>query len=166
MDALTWLRSCSEKQHKTQQKKWNLDNKYIKAFEYMFMIKTMRERQAETPPKETRFILRGRVVYPKSIARFEKRAQKKGTLKEGGPIKCDGEPFMVKCPDDSIWMLTCLFRSQNPSKTWSTARRPQRRPPITKRPMPKCTRPTSVCTALSHSIPWRSLLLTLSSLAH
>jgi hypothetical protein len=54
------------------------------------MIKTMRERQAENPPKETRFILRGRVVDPKDIARFEKRAQKKGLLKDGQPIVCDG----------------------------------------------------------------------------
>lgn len=55
------------------------------------MIKTMREREAENPPKETRFVLRGRVVDPKDIARFEKRAQKKGTMKEGSPIECDGE---------------------------------------------------------------------------
>ncbi|EAQ87851.1 hypothetical protein CHGG_04470 [Chaetomium globosum CBS 148.51] len=69
--------------------KWNLDTKYIKASEYMFMIKTMRERQAENPPKETRFMLRGRVVDPKDIARFEKRAQKKGTMRDGDPIECD-----------------------------------------------------------------------------
>jgi hypothetical protein len=56
------------------------------------MIKTMRERLAEDPPKETRFVLRGRVVDPKDIARFEKRAQKKGTIKEGEPIDCEGEP--------------------------------------------------------------------------
>jgi len=76
-------------------KKWNLDTKYIKGSEYMFMIKTMRERQAESPPKETRFILRGRVVDPKDIARFEKRAQKKGTLREGEPIVCDGQSDSV-----------------------------------------------------------------------
>jgi hypothetical protein len=64
----------------------------------MFMIKTMRERQAENPPKETRFILRGRVVDPKDIARFEKRAQKKGTMKEGDPIECDGKPYEVNLP--------------------------------------------------------------------
>jgi len=69
----------SEKQYKTQLKKWNLDTKYIKASEYIAMIKTKRERERENPPKETRFILRGRVVDPKDITRFEKRAQKKGT---------------------------------------------------------------------------------------
>ncbi|KAL2267071.1 hypothetical protein VTJ83DRAFT_4348 [Remersonia thermophila] len=80
---------ATEKQYKTQLKKWNLDTKYIKGSEYMYMIKTMRERQAENPPKETRFILRGRVVDPKDIARFEKRAQKKGLLREGQPVVCD-----------------------------------------------------------------------------
>jgi hypothetical protein len=85
----------SEKQYKTQLKKWNLDTKYIKASEYMFMIKTMRERQAENPPKETRFMLRGRVVDPKDIARFEKRAQKKGTMRDGDPIECDGENHAI-----------------------------------------------------------------------
>jgi hypothetical protein len=65
------------------------------------MIKKMRERQAQNPPKETSFILRGRAVDPKDIARFEKRAQKKGTIREGYPIECDGEPdklaFSLKC---------------------------------------------------------------------
>ena len=55
------------------------------------MIKTMRERAAQNPPKETRFILRGRVVDPKDIARFEKRAQKKGAMKEGASIQVDGK---------------------------------------------------------------------------
>lgn len=81
-----------EKQYKTQLKKWNLDTKYIKASEYMFMIKTMRERAAQNPPKETRFVLRGRVVDPKDIARFEKRAQKKGAMKDGDAIECHGKP--------------------------------------------------------------------------
>ncbi|KAK3306848.1 Clr5 domain-containing protein [Chaetomium strumarium] len=86
---LTYNFKATEKQYKTQFKKWNLDTKYIKASEYMFMVKTMRERLAEDPPKETRFVLRGRVVDPKDIARFEKRAQKKGTIKEGEPIDCE-----------------------------------------------------------------------------
>ncbi|KAJ4300168.1 hypothetical protein N0V88_002837 [Collariella sp. IMI 366227] len=86
---VTYSFKATEKQYKTQLKKWSLDTKYIKASEYMFMIKTMREREAENPPKETRFVLRGRVVDPKDIARFEKRAQKKGTMKEGSPIECD-----------------------------------------------------------------------------
>src|SRR5690348_5011112 len=85
-----------EKQYKTQLKKWNLDTKYIKASEYMFMIKTMRERAAQNPLKETRFVLRGRVVDPKDIARFEKRAQKKGTMKEGDDIECHGKPFRTR----------------------------------------------------------------------
>ncbi|SPQ20123.1 1b61e22c-2f0b-4aed-8aad-a42d7b09f665 [Thermothielavioides terrestris] len=101
----TYTFKATEKQYKTQLKKWNLDTKYIKASEYMFMIKTMRERQAQEPPKETRFVLRGRVVDPKDIARFEKRAQKKGAMKEGEPIECE-EPvedlvYGTPPPDES-----------------------------------------------------------------
>ena len=55
------------------------------------MIKTMRERKAQNPPKETRFVLRGRVVDPKDIIRFEKRAQKKGQMKEGDPVDSQGK---------------------------------------------------------------------------
>lgn len=55
------------------------------------MIKILRERQAANPGKETQFILRGRVVDPKDITRFEKRAQKKGLMKEGDPIEIEGE---------------------------------------------------------------------------
>ncbi|KAK4126635.1 hypothetical protein N657DRAFT_568007 [Parathielavia appendiculata] len=95
---VTYNFKATEKQYKTQLKRWNLDTKYIKGSEYMFMIKTMRERQSENPPKETRFILRGRVVDPKDIARFEKRAQKKGIIKEGNPIECDGELCQVENP--------------------------------------------------------------------
>jgi hypothetical protein len=87
----------SEKQYKTQLKKWSLDTKYIKASEYLFMIKTMRERAAQNPPKETQFVLRGRVVDPKDIARFEKRAQKRGSLKKGDPIECDGKALVFSC---------------------------------------------------------------------
>lgn len=72
----------SEKQYKTQIKKWNLDTKYTKASEYMAMIKTKRRRENENPPKQTRFILRGRPVDPKDINRFEKRASKKGMMKD------------------------------------------------------------------------------------
>lgn len=72
--------SISEKQYKTQLKKWNFDTKYIKASEYMAMIKMKRERERGNPPKDTRFILRGRPVDPKDITRFEKRQMKKGKL--------------------------------------------------------------------------------------
>ena len=81
----------SEKQYKTQLKKWNLDTKYIKGSEYMFMIKTMREREAMNPPKQTKFILRGRVVDPKDIARFEKRQQKKGAMSEADAAEAQGK---------------------------------------------------------------------------
>ncbi|KAK4161001.1 Clr5 domain-containing protein [Cladorrhinum sp. PSN259] len=84
---MTYHFKATEKQYKTQLKKWNLDTKYIKASEYLFMIKTMREREAMNPPKQTRFILRGRVVDPKDIARFEKRHAKKGTLKDVDPAE-------------------------------------------------------------------------------
>lgn len=48
----------------------------------MAMIKTKRRRENESPPKQTRFILRGRPVDPKDINRFEKRASKKGMMKD------------------------------------------------------------------------------------
>ncbi|KAK4207616.1 hypothetical protein QBC37DRAFT_354965 [Rhypophila decipiens] len=73
---------ATEKQYKTQLKKWNLDTKYTKASEYIAMIKIQRQREAENPPKQTRFALRGRPVDPKDITRFEKRALKKGMIKE------------------------------------------------------------------------------------
>ncbi|KAK4134083.1 hypothetical protein BT67DRAFT_307261 [Trichocladium antarcticum] len=89
----TYFFKATEKQYKTQIKKWNLDTKYIKSSEYMFMIKTMRERKAQDSTKETRFILRGRVVDPKDIARFEKRAQRKGQMKEGEAVDApEAEP--------------------------------------------------------------------------
>ena len=44
------------------------------------MIKTKRRREREDPPKDTLFTLRGRMVDPKDIIRFEKRAIKKGTI--------------------------------------------------------------------------------------
>ncbi|KAK3688342.1 Clr5 domain-containing protein [Podospora appendiculata] len=72
---------ATEKQYKTQLKKWNFDTKYTKASEYMAMIKTKRRRETENPPKQTRFVLRGRPVDPKDITRFEKRALKKGMIK-------------------------------------------------------------------------------------
>ncbi|KAH8894248.1 hypothetical protein GQ53DRAFT_744989 [Thozetella sp. PMI_491] len=71
---------ATEKQYKTQIKKWNLDTKYIKGSEYLAMIKTKRRREREDPPKDTLFTLRGRIVDPKDIVRFEKRAIKKGSI--------------------------------------------------------------------------------------
>jgi hypothetical protein len=76
----------SEKQYKTQLKKWSLDTKYIKASEYITMIKIKREREREDPPRQTQFVLRGRAVDPRDITRFEKRA-----IKKGNPIPDDNE---------------------------------------------------------------------------
>lgn len=84
----------SEKQYKTQIKKWNLDTKYTKASEYVAMIKTQKRRERENPGKQTRFTLRGRPIDPRDIARFEKRAMKKGGVNfeeaEEGGGKADG----------------------------------------------------------------------------
>jgi len=44
------------------------------------MIAIQRRREREN--KQTRFSLRGRPVDPRDITRFEKRAQKKGLLKD------------------------------------------------------------------------------------
>lgn len=71
---------------KTQIKKWKFDTKYIKASEYIAMIQIKRARERENPPRQTQFVLRGRVVDPRDITRFEKRAAKRGA-----PIPDDGE---------------------------------------------------------------------------
>jgi len=71
---------ATEKQYKTQLKKWNLDTKYTRSGEYTAMIAIQRRREREN--KQTRFSLRGRPVDPRDITRFEKRAQKKGLLKD------------------------------------------------------------------------------------
>ena len=70
----------SEKQYKTQIKKWNLDTKYTKRSEYLAMIRIKRRREREDPTKKTRFILHGRAVDEKDIVRFEKRAVKNGLI--------------------------------------------------------------------------------------
>ena len=50
------------------------------------MIQIKRARERENPPRQTQFVLRGRVVDPRDITRFEKRAAKRGK-----PIPDDGE---------------------------------------------------------------------------
>ncbi|KAK4187122.1 hypothetical protein QBC35DRAFT_474863 [Podospora australis] len=100
---------ATEKQYKTQLKKWNLDTKYIKAWEYMAMIQIMREREAQNPPKQTRFILRGRAVDPKDIARFEKRAQKKG-------VSMDDETLDSNEPVEDL-----VYRTPSPEPSYSYA---------------------------------------------
>lgn len=77
---------ATEKQYKTQIKKWCLDTKYVKSSEYLAMIKTKRRRERENPPKETIFNLRGRIIDPRDIVRFEKRAIKKGLITEDGSL--------------------------------------------------------------------------------
>ncbi|KAB5532564.1 Clr5 domain-containing protein [Coniochaeta sp. 2T2.1] len=77
---------ATEKQYKTQIKKWCLDTKYVKSSEYLAMIKWKRRRERENPPKETRFTLRGRLIDPRDIVRFEKRAIKKGLITPGGNL--------------------------------------------------------------------------------
>ncbi|KAK4200365.1 Clr5 domain-containing protein [Triangularia verruculosa] len=110
---MTYNFKATEKQYKTQLKKWNLDTKYIKASEYMAMLQIMREREAQDPSKQTRFILRGRPVDPKDIARFEKRHQKKGTLKEGDLAELQGRRDFLRLQHDQ--QLTPPL--QNLSKT-------------------------------------------------
>ncbi|KAK3938805.1 Clr5 domain-containing protein [Diplogelasinospora grovesii] len=100
---------ATEKQYKTQLKKWSLDTKYTKASEYMAMIQTKRRRENENPPKQTRFILRGRPVDPKDITRFEKRAMKKGTIMSEEEIYAQGP----------IEDLVCETPSPEPSGAYS-----------------------------------------------
>jgi len=86
-----------EKQYKTQIKKWCLDTKYIKSSEYLAMIKLKRRRERENPPKETSFTLRGRLIDPRDVVRFEKRAIKKGLITPSGSLSGHGQ------------LNTCLF---------------------------------------------------------
>lgn len=104
---------ATEKQYKTQIKKWNLDTKYTKASEYMAMIKTKRRRENENPPKQTRFILRGRPVDPKDINRFEKRASKKGMMKD------EDLAYNTKEAED-IEDLVYITPSPSPEPTFSS----------------------------------------------
>lgn len=76
------------------------------------MVKIKREREAANPPKQTQFILRGRLVENKDITRFEKRASKKGTLQLDEDLD-DGTPS-----DQPTWRLTL------------TRNRARRRPPL------------------------------------
>ena len=62
------------------------------------MIKTKRQRESENPPKQTRFILRGRTVDPKDITRFEKRALKKGMLKPEDELYDQGQAPRARLP--------------------------------------------------------------------
>ncbi|KAJ9161887.1 hypothetical protein NKR19_g1793 [Coniochaeta hoffmannii] len=77
---------ATEKQYKTQIKKWAFDTKYVKSSEYLAMIKLKRRRERGHPPKDTQFSLRGRIIDPRDIVRFEKRAIKKGLITEDGTL--------------------------------------------------------------------------------
>ncbi|KAK5662110.1 hypothetical protein OQA88_8015 [Cercophora sp. LCS_1] len=57
------------------------------------MVDISRERAEESPPKKTRFVLRGRVVDPKDIARFEKRLLTKGKAVYDGKGGTEQEPI-------------------------------------------------------------------------
>ena len=99
-----------EKQYKTQIKKWNLDTKYIKGSEYLAMIKTKRRREREDPPKDTLFTLRGRIVDPKDITRFEKRAIKKGQITADESLSDQGKcsaPIDTKRSPNSVPNSAC-----------------------------------------------------------
>lgn len=93
--------SGREKQYKTQIKKWSLDTKYTKGSEYLAMIKTKRRRERGNPPKDTVFTLRGRPIDPKDIARFEKRAIKKGIITQDDGLSDQGksEP-LIRVPQN------------------------------------------------------------------
>jgi hypothetical protein len=83
--------NAREKQYKTQIKRWSLDTKYTKGPEYLAMIKTKRRRERGNPPKDTEFTLRGRPIDPKDIARFEKRAIKKGIITPNDDLSDQGK---------------------------------------------------------------------------
>ncbi|RKU48907.1 hypothetical protein DL546_008856 [Coniochaeta pulveracea] len=95
---------ATEKQYKTQIKKWSLDTKYTKGSEYLAMIKTKRRRERGNPPKDTVFTLRGRPIDPKDIARFEKRAIKKGIItQDDGLSDQDSVDDLVYGTPPSAW---------------------------------------------------------------
>jgi hypothetical protein len=85
------LINAREKQYKTQIKRWSLDTKYTKGPEYLAMIKAKRRRERGNPPKDTLFTLRGRPIDPKDIARFEKRAIKKGIITQEDDLSDQGK---------------------------------------------------------------------------
>jgi hypothetical protein len=69
------------------------------------MIKTKRRRERENPPKDTIFTLRGRVVDPKDISRFERRAIKKGTITAEETLSGQGErplSLVLLCQDAAV----------------------------------------------------------------
>ncbi|KAK1755887.1 Clr5 domain-containing protein [Echria macrotheca] len=134
---------ATEKQYKTQLKKWNLDTKYIKASEYLAMIKIKREREAEDPPKDSIFILRERVVDPKDITRFEKRAMKKGKLQleedeEFEPV----EDLVCKTPPLEE-MTTGPGTTTRSTAARSTRQRNTTRPDMDMQPL-STTRPSTI----------------------
>lgn len=55
------------------------------------MIEIKRAREGEYPPKETIFSLRGRIIDPRDILRFEKRAIKKGLISADGTLSGHGQ---------------------------------------------------------------------------
>ncbi|KAL1877859.1 hypothetical protein VTK73DRAFT_8386 [Phialemonium thermophilum] len=86
---------ATEKQYKTQIKKWNLDTKYTKGSEYLAMIKTKRRREREDPPKDTRFILRESVedlVYETPSPTLSSHED------EGGPSEVVEQPMESLSP--------------------------------------------------------------------
>lgn len=59
------------KQYQTKISQWKIDKK-VKDCEMKAMIRKKREREAENPPKESTFLVRGHPVGPHKIARFER----------------------------------------------------------------------------------------------
>jgi hypothetical protein len=58
------------------------------------MIKTRRRREKEDPGKQTRFMLRGRVIDEKDIARFERRAIRKGLIGQYDTLSDQGQLYL------------------------------------------------------------------------
>ncbi len=77
------------------------------------MIKTKRRREREDPPKDTLFALRGRVVDPKDITRFEKRAIKKGQITADETLSDQGK---LRCVLQTSQSLTETCRSRIPTR--------------------------------------------------
>jgi hypothetical protein len=69
------------KQWKSQLKKWGF-KKRTERDEYRAILKLKRQREDQQPDRASEFSLRGKVVPPAKIARFEAEALKNGLIAE------------------------------------------------------------------------------------
>jgi hypothetical protein len=87
---VTVLTISRTKQWKTQLKKWGI-KKRIEGHEYKSILKMKRKRELEQPGRASEFSMRGTVVPPAKIARYEAEALKNGLITEDDTFSHIGE---------------------------------------------------------------------------